>query len=100
MLEQMRDSLVPLTGRIIIALVLPYKPFVENGLLVQMLARSVAQWLLHAADGTYGKPLQYLDIDGDSWEENVSSLIENVFEPLDLHVEVCLVICIFIVFTQ
>jgi hypothetical protein len=34
MLEEMRDSLVPGTGRLIIALVLPYKPFVENGLCI------------------------------------------------------------------
>ena len=31
MLREMRDSLVPGTGRIVIALVLPFKPFVENG---------------------------------------------------------------------
>jgi hypothetical protein len=42
-----------------------------------------------AEDGTYGKPIEYLDIDGESWEENVQSLVDKTFAPLDLHVEVC-----------
>jgi hypothetical protein len=56
MLKDMRDSLVPYAGRIVLALVLPYHPFVEN------------------ADGTYGQPLEHLDIHGATWEDNVNSL--------------------------
>ena len=91
MLEEMRDSLVPGTGRIIIALVLPYKPFVEHGMWCAWVSCEVVTCTTE--DGTYSKPVEYLDIEGDTWEDNVQSLVDNVFTPLDLSVEVCVLCC-------
>ena len=100
MLEQMRDSLVPHTGRIILALVLPFKPFVENSESSSFVPNHILQ--MRTGDGTYGKPIEALDISGDTWEENVESLgrlitwvltwrdgraAEDVFGPLSLRVD-------------
>jgi SAM-dependent methyltransferase len=69
LLRKMRDCLVPGSGRLFIALVLPYSPFVESG------ARKL-------------EPTERLNITGRTIEANITSLIENVFTPLGLQLEV------------
>ena len=68
LLRTMRDHLEP-GGLLFVALVLPYCPFVESG----------AKQL---------QPIERLEITGSSIEENIASLIRNVFEPLGLHLQV------------
>ncbi|XP_050421059.1 protein-L-histidine N-pros-methyltransferase isoform X2 [Adelges cooleyi] len=64
LLDNIKNSLKP-NGRVVIALVLPYKPFDEF--------KSVV-------------PEEKLPITGDSFEEQVTSTIENVFEPAGFNV--------------
>lgn len=62
MLRQITDKLCP-DGVLVIALVLPYEPFVEN----------------HSLQS---EPSEELPIDNTSWETGVSSLWEKVLKPL------------------
>ncbi len=62
MLRQITDNLRP-GGLLIIALVLPYEPFVEN----------------HSRQS---EPLEELPLDNGCWEMGVSSLWERVLSPL------------------
>ena len=62
MLKQITDSL-RVGGVLVIALVHPYEPFVENHM-------------------TQSKPSEVLPIDNKSWERGVSSLWEEVLKPL------------------
>ena len=62
MLRQITDSLRP-GGVVLIALVLPYGPFVEKY-------------------STQARPSEELPVDNSSWEAGVNTLWENVLRPL------------------
>ncbi|TKC46565.1 hypothetical protein EI555_001854, partial [Monodon monoceros] len=57
LLKDIRSVLEPTRGRVILALVLPFHPYVENG-------------------GKWDKPSEILEIKGQNWEEQVNSLPE------------------------
>lgn len=61
-LRDIHQSLAP-GGMAIIALVLPFKPFVESG-------------------SNQNRPTERLDISGKSWEQQAASFIKNVLLPL------------------
>lgn len=65
LLKLLKDSLAE-GGRLIIALVLPFNPYVEVG------------------ERSDHKPSEYLPIKGNSPESQVASLIDRVFTPLGL----------------
>jgi hypothetical protein len=67
LLERLRDAVAP-AGRLLIALALPYSPFVYDG------PRSL-------------DPIERLPCDGADWEHAVSSLCERVLEPLGFAVQ-------------
>lgn len=67
-LEQLKQSLMP-DGQIVIALVLPYKPYVESG------------------GSCDHKPRQFLPLSGNSFEEQVNSMMGDVLEPMGFTVE-------------
>lgn len=68
LLRDIKQTLCPVTGRLIVAVVLPFKPCVESG------AKMV-------------QPSEFMTVNGNSWEEQVHSLIKDVFEPLGFTVE-------------
>eukprot|EP00040_Diaphanoeca_grandis_P026482 m.148414 g.148414 ORF g.148414 m.148414 type:complete len:334 (+) comp30593_c0_seq1:132-1133(+) len=68
LLEQMRDNVTPVTGRVLLAVVLPFNPFVEVG-------------------SSKLKPKQKLKVDNCCPECGVNSLVKNVFEPLGFQLE-------------
>ncbi|XP_077131156.1 protein-L-histidine N-pros-methyltransferase isoform X2 [Ranitomeya variabilis] len=55
LLKEMRSVLEPTRGRVILALVLPFHPYVENG-------------------GKWEKPSEIMEVMGSLWEEQVNSL--------------------------
>ncbi|XP_070574202.1 protein-L-histidine N-pros-methyltransferase-like isoform X2 [Ptychodera flava] len=61
-LKDIRKSLVPDTGKLILAVVIPFKPYVEY--------ESEDNW-----------PSELLPVKGRYWEEQVTALIDNVFTP-------------------
>ncbi|XP_059887869.1 protein-L-histidine N-pros-methyltransferase isoform X1 [Delphinus delphis] len=58
LLKDIRSVLEPTRGRVILALVLPFHPYVEN------------------VGGKWDKPSEILEIKGQNWEEQVNSLPE------------------------
>jgi hypothetical protein len=40
-------------------------------------------------NGKYGPQLEHLPVTGETWEDNVNSIVTGAFEPLGLRVEVC-----------
>lgn len=68
LLEQIRDSVTPGTGRVIIAVVLPFKPSVEVG----------SKWV---------KPKESLGVRGFGVHEQTRSFALDVFEPMGFKVE-------------
>ncbi|XP_074644771.1 protein-L-histidine N-pros-methyltransferase-like isoform X2 [Tubulanus polymorphus] len=66
-LTDIKRSLVP-GGRVVIAVVLPFRPYVENG-------------------KNQHKPEEYVPVKGHTFEEQVKSFIEDVFEPNGFTVE-------------
>ncbi|XP_063077298.1 methyltransferase-like protein 9 [Engraulis encrasicolus] len=68
LLRDIRQALVPGTGRIILAAVLPFQPWIESG-------------------GRWERPKQHLKIKGKSWEEQVTRLSSEVFHQVGLEVE-------------
>jgi len=64
----MRDALLPGRGLLLIALVWPFQPYVEL-----------------SPSGDH-QPQERLPIAGHTFEQQVSSLIHDVLEPLDLEV--------------
>uniref|UniRef100_A0A8C5LG67 Methyltransferase like 9 n=1 Tax=Jaculus jaculus TaxID=51337 RepID=A0A8C5LG67_JACJA len=58
LLKDIRSVLEPTRGRVILALVLPFHPYVEN------------------VGGKWEKPSEILEIQGQNWEEQVNSLPE------------------------
>lgn len=68
LLKAMRTSLVPGTGRLILAAVLPFQPYVEIG-------------------GKWQRPKQHLRVKGKTWEEQVTNLSNEVFREAGFEVE-------------
>ncbi|XP_077982874.1 protein-L-histidine N-pros-methyltransferase-like [Glandiceps talaboti] len=62
LLKDIKKSLVPGTGRLIVAMVIPFKPYVEF-------------------DSKSHRPTEYLPVRGKNWEEQIQSLIDTVFQP-------------------
>ncbi len=67
LLKQIRDHLNRKTGRLIISLVLPFKPYFEYN--------------------TNHCPNESLQIEGHLPEEQINSLILNIFQPLGFHLK-------------
>ncbi|XP_075686323.1 protein-L-histidine N-pros-methyltransferase isoform X2 [Rhinoderma darwinii] len=67
LLKEMRSVLEPTRGRVILALVLPFHPYVENG-------------------GKWEKPAELMEVNGIMWEEQVNSLAA-VFQEAGFVVE-------------
>ncbi|XP_029433558.1 methyltransferase-like protein 9 [Rhinatrema bivittatum] len=67
LLKEMRTVVEPTRGRVILALVLPFHPYVENG-------------------GKWENPSEVLEVNGKVWEEQVNSLTE-VFQAAGFAVE-------------
>ncbi|XP_071976674.1 protein-L-histidine N-pros-methyltransferase isoform X2 [Engystomops pustulosus] len=67
LLKEMRSVLEPTRGRVILALVLPFHPYVENG-------------------GKWEKPSEIMEVNGTIWEEQVNSLAA-VFQEAGFVVE-------------
>ncbi|KAK2191304.1 hypothetical protein NP493_54g00026 [Ridgeia piscesae] len=68
LLRNMKAALVPDTGRLIVATVLPFKPYVEYG-------------------GTDHKPSEILPLNGHTMEEQIASFERDVFKPFGFTVE-------------
>jgi SAM-dependent methyltransferase len=67
LLKQIRDHLTPKTGRLILSLVLPFKPYFEYN--------------------HNHQPNEFLSIEGHLPVEQTNSLLRNVFEPLGFHLK-------------
>ncbi|XP_056627105.1 methyltransferase-like protein 9 isoform X2 [Triplophysa dalaica] len=68
LLSEIKKSLVPGTGRLILAAVLPFQPYVETG-------------------GSWVRPKEYIKIKGKTWEEQVTHLTTEVFQKIGFDVE-------------
>ncbi|CAG00842.1 unnamed protein product, partial [Tetraodon nigroviridis] len=68
LLRNIKRSLVPRTGRLILAVVLPFQPYVEVG-------------------GKWQRPKERLRIKGKLWEDQVTELSNDVFQSLGFEVE-------------
>ncbi|KAL2078006.1 hypothetical protein ACEWY4_025691 [Coilia grayii] len=68
LLRDIKLSLVPGSGRVILAAVLPFQPYIEIG-------------------GRWVRPKQHLKIKGKTWEEQVTNLSSEVFAKVGLEVE-------------
>lgn len=68
LLRDIRRSLVPHTGRLLLAAVLPFQPYVELG-------------------GRWQRPKEHLKIKGKTWEEQVTQLSNEVFQEAGFEVE-------------
>ncbi|XP_072312061.1 protein-L-histidine N-pros-methyltransferase isoform X2 [Eucyclogobius newberryi] len=68
LLRDIRDSLVPKTGRLIVASVVPFQPYVEVG-------------------GQWQRPKEHVKIKGKTWEEQVTNLSTDLFEKAGFEVE-------------
>jgi hypothetical protein len=67
LLRQIRNHLNPENGRLIISLVLPFKPYFEYN--------------------RQHHPNELLEIEGDLPEEQINSLLLNVFQPIGFHLK-------------
>ncbi|KAI9536393.1 Methyltransferase-like protein 9 [Dissostichus eleginoides] len=68
LLQDIRLSLVPSTGRLILAAVLPFQPYVEVG-------------------GKWQRPKEHIKVQGKTWEEQVTNLSSEVFRKAGFEVE-------------
>ncbi|XP_020773790.1 methyltransferase-like protein 9 isoform X1 [Boleophthalmus pectinirostris] len=68
LLRDIHESLVPKTGRLILAAVVPFQPYVEVG-------------------GQWQRPKEHVKIKGKTWEEQVTNLSTEVFEKTGFQVE-------------
>ncbi|XP_026172203.1 protein-L-histidine N-pros-methyltransferase isoform X1 [Mastacembelus armatus] len=68
LLQDIKRSLVPKTGRLILAAVLPFQPYVEIG-------------------GQWQRPKEHLKLQGKTWEEQVTNLSNEVFQSVGFEVE-------------
>ncbi|XP_078521258.1 protein-L-histidine N-pros-methyltransferase isoform X2 [Lissotriton helveticus] len=81
LLKEIRNVLEPTRGRVILALVLPFHPYVENDL-----PQAVQQCSHSLARGKWEKPSEVMEVNGKVWEEQVNSLTE-VFHEAGFAVE-------------
>ncbi|XP_029383692.1 protein-L-histidine N-pros-methyltransferase isoform X2 [Echeneis naucrates] len=68
LLQDIKRSLVPGTGRLILAAVLPFEPYVEVG-------------------GQWQHPKEHLIVKGTTWEEQVTNLSNEVFKRMGFELE-------------
>ncbi|XP_036400215.1 methyltransferase-like protein 9 isoform X2 [Megalops cyprinoides] len=68
LLRDIRRALVPGSGRLILAAVLPFQPYVEVG-------------------GKWERPKEHLNVKGKTWEEQVTNLSNQVFREVGFEVE-------------
>uniref|UniRef100_A0A8C7Z9G7 Methyltransferase 9, His-X-His N1-histidine n=1 Tax=Oryzias sinensis TaxID=183150 RepID=A0A8C7Z9G7_9TELE len=68
LLQEIRKALVPKTGRLVLAAVLPFQPYVEVG-------------------GKWERPKEHLKVKGKTWEEQVTDLSSEVFPRVGFEVE-------------
>ncbi|XP_072337601.1 protein-L-histidine N-pros-methyltransferase isoform X2 [Scyliorhinus torazame] len=68
LLKDIRNALEPSKGRLILAMVLPFQPYVENG-------------------GKWERPSEYLEVTGETWEEQVASFSNDVFSKVGFAIE-------------
>lgn len=68
LLRDIKRSLVPETGRLILATVLPFQPYVEIG-------------------GKWQRPKEHVRLKGKTWEEQVTDLSMEVFQKVGFKVE-------------
>lgn len=68
MLRDIKHTLQPTTGRLLVAVVLPFRQCVESGTKMT-------------------RPKESIRLSGSSWEEQVHSLVKDVFEPSGFTVE-------------
>ncbi|XP_072523705.1 protein-L-histidine N-pros-methyltransferase isoform X1 [Salminus brasiliensis] len=68
LLRDIKNALVPGSGRMILAVVLPFHPYVEIG-------------------GRWVRPKEQLQVKGKTWEEQVTNLSEEVFQQVGFEVE-------------
>nr|XP_023687013.1 methyltransferase-like protein 9 isoform X1 [Paramormyrops kingsleyae] len=68
LLRDIKHSLVPGTGRLVLAVVLPFQPYVEIG-------------------GKWERPEEHLKVGGKVWEEQVTHLSNDVFRGAGFEVE-------------
>ncbi|XP_062382712.1 methyltransferase-like protein 9 [Sardina pilchardus] len=68
LLRDIKKALVPGSGRVILAAVVPFQPYLEIG-------------------GRWQRPKQHLKIKGKTWEEQVTNLSIEVFSKVGLEVE-------------
>ncbi|CAF0830967.1 unnamed protein product [Adineta steineri] len=67
LLKQIRNHLTPRTGRLIVSLVLPFKPYFEYN--------------------NNHRPNESIQIEGDLPEEQINSLLLNIFQPLGFYLK-------------
>ncbi|XP_059834960.1 methyltransferase-like protein 9 [Hypanus sabinus] len=68
LLRDIRRVLEPRKGRLLLAVVLPFQPYVENG-------------------GKWERPSERLEVSGDTWEEQVSSFSRDVLDQAGFAIE-------------
>ncbi|XP_060717798.1 methyltransferase-like protein 9 isoform X1 [Tachysurus vachellii] len=68
LLRDIKKSLVPGTGRLILAVVLPFQPYVE-------------------IRGSWVRPAEHIHVKGTTWEEQVKNLSDGIFHSVGLEVE-------------
>ncbi|XP_072839046.2 protein-L-histidine N-pros-methyltransferase isoform X1 [Pogona vitticeps] len=88
-LKDIRSVLDPTRGRVILALVLPFHPYVENGTDFSLYRHR--KWPPYGGSsldvgGKWDKPSEVLEIKGQTWEEQVNSLPE-VFRKAGFAIE-------------
>ncbi|KAB5555383.1 hypothetical protein PHYPO_G00033410 [Pangasianodon hypophthalmus] len=69
LLRDIRKALVPGTGRLILAVVLPFQPYVE-------------------IRGRWVRPSEHIRMEGTTWEEQVKNLSDDIFLNVGFEVEV------------
>ncbi|RMC17709.1 hypothetical protein DUI87_05373 [Hirundo rustica rustica] len=82
-LKDIRSVLEPTRGRVILALVLPFHPYVENDALMK---KENVVAIESSVGGKWEKPSEVLEIKGHTWEEQVNSLPE-VFSKAGFAIE-------------
>ncbi|KAG1935681.1 methyltransferase-like protein 9 isoform X2 [Pimephales promelas] len=68
LLRDIKKSLVPGTGRLILAAVVPFQPYVETG-------------------GSWVRPKEHIKLEGKSWEDQVTQLHSDVFLKMGFELE-------------
>ncbi|XP_056100676.1 methyltransferase-like protein 9 isoform X1 [Rhinichthys klamathensis goyatoka] len=68
LLRDIKKSLVPGTGRLVLAAVVPFQPYVETG-------------------GSWVRPKEHIELEGKSWEDQVTQLNSDVFLKMGFELE-------------